>query len=89
MPNLSFMMVETEYLCFSHGLLSGDDRNVASVLCTLLEADHAIYESVERMVAAHTHVLTGMMYSASLANDDVAGFASLSTPNLHAQSLAG
>mgnify|MGYP003300071590 CR=1 FL=1 len=73
-------------LCFCLGC--GDDGDVASVLLTFLEADGAIDESVESVILAHAHVVTGMVDGASLTNDDVAGLAGLATKNLHAQALA-
>lgn len=63
------------------------NRNYATVSLTALERYDAIGERIERVVAAHTDILAGIVHSATLANDDVAGDASLTTPNLNAQSL--
>jgi hypothetical protein len=40
------------------------------------------------VVLTHTDVLTGIVYSTALANDDVASLSELTTEQLNAQSLA-
>ena len=72
----------------SLGLHSGDDRDEALVATTTLEADGDVNKGIQRVIAAHTHVGTRMMDGATLADDDVTRLAGLSTPNLHAETLA-
>lgn len=62
----------------------GDDRNEGTILTTLLELDSAITEGVERVVLAHTHVLTGVVDGTALTDDDVTGDAMLTAKDFHA-----
>ena len=73
--------------CVGLGLCDGFDRNHAAVALTTLESHHAICESEEGVILTHTNILAGIVDSAALANDDVASDASLTTPDLNAQSL--
>ena len=43
----------------------------------------AIYESIESVVFTHTYILTRIVNCTTLANDDVASDAVLTTPNLN------
>ena len=74
-------------LCFSLSF----DRNHASVLtssvATFLESHYAVYQCVKSVVLAHAYVSTGIVNRTTLAHDDVASHALLSTVNLHAQSF--
>ena len=63
------------------------NRNNAAVALTALEHHHTVGEGEERVVAAHTYVFAGIVDRAALANDDVAGDASLATPDLNTQTL--
>jgi len=78
------------FLCFLAKLClsSGDYRNVALVVTSLLELYSAVNECVECVVRTHSHVLTGMVYCTSLTYDDVTGLAYLATENLYTKSLA-
>ena len=69
------------------GLGLGLNRNNAAVALTALEHHHTVGEGEERVVAAHTYVFAGIVDRAALANDDVAGDASLATPDLNTQTL--
>lgn len=66
-------------LGFSLGLYGND----AAVAVATVESYRTVYESVERVVAAHAYVLTGIVHRAALAYDDVTGHACLATPNLN------
>ena len=70
-------------LCFG-----GDYRDVALVVTSSLELYSTVNKCVECVVRTHTHVLTGMVYCASLTHDDVTGLAYLATENLYTESLA-
>ncbi len=59
----------------------------AAVALTTLEGNNAVGEGEERVVAAHADILARIVNRAALANDDVAGDASLTTPDFHAESL--
>ena len=63
------------------------NRNNAAVALTALEHHHTVGEGEERVVAAHTYVFAGIVNRAALANDDVAGSASLATPDLNTQTM--
>ena len=63
------------------------NRNDATVALATLEHNHTVGEGEERVVAAHTYVFAGIVNCTALANDDVAGDASLATPDLNTQTL--
>lgn len=65
-------------------LLGGNDADVAAILTAFVEFHHSVHEGVERMVFAHSNILTGIVGSTTLANNDVTGDALLTTKNLHA-----
>ena len=44
----------------------------------------AVNQRIERVVATHAYVLTGVMYCTSLADYDVACYASVAATNLYA-----
>jgi hypothetical protein len=48
-----------------------------------VELHHAIDKGEERVVLSHTHILTGVVDSAALADDNVAGDAFLTAKNLN------
>ena len=58
-------------------------RNSALVIAALVEVHNTVNESIESIVFADTYVLSGIVLGAALANDDVAGYALLATPDLH------
>ena len=62
----------------------GRNGNYAAVAIAAMEGNHAVNECVKRVVLTHTHVLSGIVNRTALANDDVAGNAGLSAPNLNA-----
>lgn len=68
--------------------LSGGHVDVLAAVFAFGEEHCAVNESVNGVVFAQTYVLTGMVHCATLALDDVAGFAFLTTENLHAKSFA-
>jgi len=59
----------------------GDDALVAA---TLLEVYYSIYKCIESIVLADAHIVAWVVVSAALANDDVACYYALSTPDLYA-----
>lgn len=56
----------------------------AAVALSAVEGNNAVNKSEEGVILTHAYILTGIVYSTTLANDDVAGNAGLSTPNLNA-----
>lgn len=62
----------------------GKYRNNAAVTVATLESNYAVSKGIECVVAAHTDIFAGIVYSTALANDDVSGDASLTAPNLNA-----
>ena len=71
-------------------LCLGDGGHVdeATTVASFSEEHGAIYEGVEGVVLAHTHVQTGVMNCATLTLDDVACFGVLTAENLHSESFA-
>ena len=69
------------------GLSLGLYAHDAAVACSALEHDGAVGQRIEGVIGTHTHVLAGVVSGAALANDDVAGYASLSAPDLNTQTL--
>jgi hypothetical protein len=66
------------------GFSFGEYRyRTAVATATAREGNNAVGEGIERVVAAHTYVLTGIVYRTALANNDVAGHAVLAAPNLN------
>lgn len=61
-----------------------NDRNISLVFSSYFETYCSINQGKQRMVFAHTHVLTRIELRSSLTNNDVAGFASLTTKYLNA-----
>ena len=49
-----------------------------------MERYNTVNESEQSMIFTHTYVLTRIVYSTTLANDDVTSYAVLTTPNLNA-----
>ena len=68
--------------------LSGSNVDKLTSFLAFSEHYYAIDESVDGVVLAHTYVKTGMVLSTALTLDDVAGFAALTTENLHSESFA-
>ena len=56
-------------------------------LAGALKAQHAVLQGKQRIVAADPDIQTGMVYSATLTLDDVAGFGKLTTENLNTESF--
>ena len=69
-------------------LFHGQDADEGAVLAAFVELHHAVDEGVEGVIFAHTHVLAGVVDGATLADNDVAGHALLTTENLNAKSFA-
>ena len=65
-----------------------DDRHNAAVEASAFEADDTIDEGKQSVVFAHPDVYTRVVLSPSLADDDVAGFASVAAEYFHAESFA-
>ena len=61
-----------------------DYRNDALVATTFVEIHCSIYECVEGVVLTDTYIFTWVVTCTALANDDVACYTLLSTPNLNA-----
>jgi hypothetical protein len=49
-----------------------------------VEVYHTVYESIKCVVLTDTYVVAGIVLSAALANNNVAGYTLLTTPNLNA-----
>ena len=71
-------------LCLCHGLY----RHRATVETSLLEGDDAVRKCIEGVVAAHADILAGIVLRATLANNNIASYAVLTTKNLHTESLS-
>ena len=65
-------------------LFCGNHGNEASVFAAFVEFHHTVDQSIERIVLAHSDILSGIVDGATLTHDDVAGDALLTTENLHA-----
>ena len=72
------------------GLRFGDGLHVdeLAAIATFSEYNGTIDESVNSVVLTHSDIQTGMVYSATLTLDDVAGFGKLTTENLNTESFA-
>ncbi len=68
--------------------LGGSHVNKAASVFAFAEHYHTVNECVNGVILAHAHVFTGMVHSATLALDDVAGFGKLTTKNLNSESFA-
>ncbi len=64
--------------------------NVDKLSASLAFGEHycTIDQSIQGMILADTYVEAGMMYGATLALEDVAGFSMLTTKNLNTESFA-
>lgn len=78
------MSGDTYPLSFCEGL-NVDELSASFALC---EHYCAINESIQSMVFTDAYIEAGMMYGATLALEDVAGFSMLTTENLNAESFA-
>lgn len=65
-------------------LLGGNDADVAAILTAFVEFHHSVHEGVERMVFAHTDVLSGVVDGATLTDDDVTGDTMLTAKDFNA-----
>ena len=73
-----------ECSCKCCGALSlGLHAHGRTVQTTLLEHHHTVLQGVEGVVLTHSNILAGVVLGAALANDDVAGDALLTAPNLN------
>lgn len=54
-----------------------------------LESYYAVYKSVKRIVAAYTHVVARVEFSASLTNENVTGKNCLTVRTLRSESFSG
>ena len=71
-------------LCLRYYLLNRYER---SVLLSLVECYDAIYQRIQRVILADTHVCTRMMNRTSLTNDDVTSLSYLTTKKLNTSSF--
>ena len=65
----------------------GDYRYDTLVTGAFVEIHHAVNKCIQCIVLANTYVLTRIVLCATLANDDVAGCHTLTTPDLHTEPL--
>ena len=65
----------------------GDYRHDTLVTGAFVEIHHAVNKCIQCIVLANTYVLTRIVLCATLANDDVAGCHTLTTPDLHTEPL--
>ena len=68
---------------FSAVLFGRNHAHKRAVLASFVELHHSIDKGEERVVLSHTHILTGVVDSAALADDNVAGDAFLTAKNLN------
>ena len=59
-------------------------RNHATVALTAVEANNTVNKGEESVILTHAYVLTRIVYSTALTNDDVTSNAGLTAPNLNA-----
>ncbi len=78
------MVVAGRRLCLAYRLYVDKLATIA----TFGEHYNAIYEGIDSVILAKTNVETRVVNRATLTLDDVTGFASLATKNLHTESLA-
>ena len=71
-------------LCLRHR----DDGHIGLVAQFLLERDNAVDQGEQGVVFTHTYVLTRIVDGTSLADEDIAGFADLTTEQFDAQTFA-
>ena len=71
------------YLCLSFRYY----RNIAFVLAALAKVHNTVDKCEERIVFTDAHVLAGVVFRATLTNDDVTSSNLLSAINLNAKSL--
>jgi hypothetical protein len=72
---------------FPPSLSLGQYAHCGAVQTTLLEGNNTVGESIQRVIAAHAYVLTGVMTCTALAHDDITCDALLATENLNTESL--
>ncbi len=77
-----FLIFVDKNLC-----LGRNNRYVRFIVAFLYERNCAIYKGEQGVVFAQTYVVTRMVQSSSLADDDVARNSGLAAENLNAQSL--
>ena len=75
-------------LPFCTQLLSSVNRALTTILALALELDSAVNQSKQGVIAADTHINTGVDVSASLANQDVASQNKLTVSTLTPRRLA-
>ena len=83
-PVFAYFKAITAPLGFRYGDYA-DNRLVALLF---LEGNHSVRFGEQGVVASHADVLSCVVFGASLAYDDVAGYGSLSGEDLHAQAFA-
>ncbi len=66
------------------GFGCGDNRYDALVATSLAELNGSVDKCVERVVLTHSHICSGIVLGAALANDDVACDTLLTAENLNA-----
>ena len=80
-PRLSFLE-------FFRLLANGSYLHEGFAVCFLVEANGTIYECKESVVLAHTHVLTGIVNSTPLTDENVACLCKLTAEQFNAESFA-
>ena len=65
-----------------------DNRHEGLVVALLLESDDTVDEGEQGVILAHSDVLTRIVDGSPLTDEDVAGFAILTTEQFDAQTLA-
>ncbi len=70
---------EAVALCFGYRINS-DNAALAAVVSEVYDT---VSQCVQSVVTAHTHVLSGVVYCASLTNQNVACYAALTAKNLN------
>ena len=69
-------------------LLLSVNGALTAILALALKTDGAVHQSEQGVIAADTHIDTGMDVGASLANQDITGQNELTVGTLHAQALS-
>ena len=75
--------------CLEFFLLAyGGYANERFAVCFLAESYGTVYECKESVVFTHTHVLAGVVYGTTLADENVACFCKFTAEQFNAESFA-
>lgn len=64
------------------------NRNIGSVISSLTEFNNTVCKRKQSKVSSNANIFAGMVFSATLAHDNVAGYNRLTTEDLYAKPFA-